>query len=189
MKRTAWKTLGYDCRNAPCKHEPKGDHGISGGRWNYAVTTDEGDLALLLEIHADEYPETVPQRKAWSERTRREATAPPSPAGWISGPLAHLSVHATFPTDIESCEARGSLDCKLVRPCFIVADFCSDDAARLWRGSGQPWQYEPTERLWRALEERLAEVAPGLRAKNVRGKWVKCPKCGGGDHPGFVEVK
>jgi hypothetical protein len=58
MKRFSQEQKGYDCLHAPCLHEPKGNHGIHGGAWFFAVAS--GDKAVSLKVLTSFYPETVP---------------------------------------------------------------------------------------------------------------------------------
>jgi hypothetical protein len=176
MKRLTSRTPGYDCRNAPCQHEEKGDHGISGGYWRFVVVADEGDLALVLTVFADDYPDTVPAavRKRWRDDRARDL-------------LTSLDVCSLFPTDRDDVGHSG-------RPCEWLGVPCfrgwssSLQGAELLKASGHPYQAEPTEALWLALEEKLTRLAPQIRADDASKAWARCPTCGGTDHLGFVKV-
>ena len=59
LKRFSRELKCYDCRHKPCQHDPPGDHGISGGRWIFAVST--GQAAVVLVVLTSFYPDTVPK--------------------------------------------------------------------------------------------------------------------------------
>lgn len=180
VKRIAFKTPGYDCLHAPCQHEKKGEHGISGGSYLWAVKTR--DMALELSLSAHEYPSTVPAEKVEpmlrfaAERVRE---------GRITG---SLSVHATFPTDPEmlltDSARRGTENCKLLAPrhCFIIWDsyVAADEAVPLLDLSprGLP-SFEQGGRLWGWLVHKLEDLAPKLRAQRADRLWRVCPRCHG----------
>lgn len=58
LKRFSERVPGYDCRHAPSQHKTKGDHGISGGAWIFAVSA--GSVAVAIRICTSFFPETVP---------------------------------------------------------------------------------------------------------------------------------
>lgn len=49
---------GFDCKHAPCQHEKKASHGISGGFWTFALALE--NKAVSLHLCTSFYPETVP---------------------------------------------------------------------------------------------------------------------------------
>lgn len=66
LKRFSREVKGYDCRHAPCEHKVRGDHGINGGKWIFAIST--GSFAVSILISTSFYPETVPlahRRSGW----------------------------------------------------------------------------------------------------------------------------
>jgi hypothetical protein len=186
MKRTSWKVPGYDCMHAPCRHEKKGDHGISGGECLWAVTTDEGDMAAALDIHTSEYPESIPPLKRARMISEDIHRFRERVLSWS------LTVHATFGTDREQLGRGGRQDCELIHPCFVVWQSYSGDEAfadvMTLDERGLP-AFEQGEPFWKALEAWLAEKAPKLRAERADLHWRLCPLCGHTDHPGFQEVK
>ncbi len=185
MKRLSWKRPGYDCMHAPCQHEKKGDHGISGGLYTWAVVTDEGDIGVDLCISAQEWPETIPVEKRVEmylhERRRfRE--------GRLTG---SIGIHSTFATDRDGLrpEAKGRLDCKLVTPCCAVDSsyLAADGFAKVLQTGADGFPiFEQGEPFWQALEAWLAERVPGLRARRADLRWYVCPLCHG---EGFCERK
>lgn len=54
-----YRRKGYDCLNAPCQHEVKGDHGIHCDEWIYVVLDRAKNCALTLTVFTDKFPETV----------------------------------------------------------------------------------------------------------------------------------
>lgn len=130
--RTSHREPGYDCRVA-CEHEPKGEHGISGGDWWYAVS--EGDRAVTLHVLGNEYPASV------------ERPLPPI----LAGGLATLSWHEPDP-DGRECQFIGQ-KCK--------SDSSSIEGQRFWKEHACAAQFEQPESFWLALEEELREYAAG----------------------------
>jgi hypothetical protein len=129
-KRSSGSSPGYDCRTE-CKHEPKGEHGISGGTWWYAVT--DGDHAVSLELLGTDFPETV-------TRPLIGVLERPIPAGLVS--------HRADPGG-EPCEFVSGGRCK--------SDVTYLGAHNLWEEHGDPAQREQSEAFWLALEAELDE--------------------------------
>lgn len=60
MLRFTHAEKGFDCRHAPCQHKKKGDHGINGGYWLFALVRADGNNAVSLKVMTSFYPATVP---------------------------------------------------------------------------------------------------------------------------------
>lgn len=152
MKRDSKRFPGYDCTRE-CKHDPPGDHGISGGEWRYSVT--DGTHAVSLIVLASDYPESV-------ER--------PLPPSLMSMLMATLLYH--------TAQADGN-ECNLLdgKPCMMDTSYLR--GAALWREHGDRRQFEQPESFWLAMEAEQAKLAagknePGLGAmvdiiKNLAG--------------------
>jgi hypothetical protein len=134
IRRVSSKRPGYDCGpdGSRCKHEKKGDHGIGGDEWLYAVT--DGERAVSLLVLSGDYPPSV-DRSLFTERMLK-------PWG------AHLSVH-------ESCGPDQGVACDLL-PCGrCTVDVSYLQAADLWDAHHVGEQFEQPESFWLALEARL----------------------------------
>lgn len=168
MKRIEWHTPGFDCR-ADCQHTPKGDHGISGGRHVFAVQTDEGDVAVVLDLFGAEFPDTVPADVR--ARMMEDRAIDPMPS---------ISYHAAFPTEREDVGKRGERDCRVLKPgagCFVVAQY--SDVGRWFRAVGGVSGRVQSEEVWLALEAMLASRVEEIRGNDARKKWMVCPCCEG----------
>jgi len=134
MKRTSGVLPGFDCgtHGSRCKHEKKGDHGISGGTWWYAVS--DGAHAVSLSVLAANYPDTV--RRPLPECLQR--------------PKAEvLSFHRADPHGAE---------CEYVDGGRCIGDATYLGASEFWEAHGNPAQNEQSEEFWIALECRLPEA-------------------------------
>lgn len=174
MKRLSFKRPGYDCIRAVCQHTPKGDHGISGGDYWWSVVTDEGDIALVLHLHADDWPETIPadiREQMW--RSRRG-----------DRPLGSLDLHTAFPPARDALLSQPAGLCEYLKvPCHNGGSWCLaterfidvlayDDVGRLL--------FEQPEAFWVRLEEEAQKRIPAIRERGAEvARWVLCPTCHG----------
>jgi len=134
MKRDSSKTAGYDCTRE-CKHDPPGEHGISGGEWRYSVT--DGAHAVSLMVLANEYPESV----------RR-----PLPS-FLESLLQATMMYHTAQLDGNECNLLDCGTCSLDTSCLGGAEF--------WEKHGDAAQFEQPESFWLALEAEQAKLAAG----------------------------
>ncbi len=183
MKRISHRRSGYDCLHAPCQHTPKGDHGISGGAYHWAVV--DGDVALSAMVHTQEFPETVPKAKR-DEMARREA----EDIRRGLGPTGSIGYHSAFPPTREDVLNGPTKEpCDLLDvPCYNAGDSYLAIREELrpvmaFDANGLP-TFEQPEAFWLALEAKLRRRAATLRAERADLKWKVCPTCG----QGTVEV-
>ncbi len=163
MKRVFTSKPGYDCKHAPCKHDPPGDHGIHGEEWFFSVIGDEGDAALTLTCFTNRYPETV-------DRGVRDDTPP------LSG--ADLSLHVGFATKPPG-DALPEGDCDLIGKCTIykTSSLAGDDIVKhaiADREGDQP------EAFWKALQDVFVQWSGEAQAARRDAEaWVRCQCCDG----------
>jgi hypothetical protein len=192
MKREVVKHPGHDCIYDVCKLKPPcqtkapgnhqatdgRNHGIGGERWYYVVTSDDRRHAVVLAVHTDLFPPTVPD-----DHENRCGTVPPG----VRAPRDRTTpdrivAHVAVDRDGQTCE-------------FVAGGKCHGfdatgyhEAERIWKEYGDPTRAEPqSEGLWRALEVQLDRVitettvipdpkAPHLVAEACRGR--PCKQCG-----------
>lgn len=132
MKRTSSVEPGYNCGpgGRDCQHEQKGDHGISGGTWWYAVS--QGPHAVSLSMLAREYPESVKD----------------VPPVLLRRSLGTLSYHRADP-DGSACDLVEGGRCELGTS-FLGAQ-------AFWDTYGDWTQPEQPEGFWLALEQELLD--------------------------------
>ena len=132
MKRTSSVEPGYNCGpgGRDCQHEKKGDHGISGGTWWYAVST--GPHAASLSMLARDYPESVK----------------PVPPMLLERSLGSLGFHKADP---HGCA------CALVEGGRCEVDMTWLGATEFWDTYGDWTQAEQPEAFWLALEQELLD--------------------------------
>lgn len=125
---------GFDCGpgGRDCLHDPKGNHGCSGGRWRYAVI--DGDSAVSLTVLAHDYPPTV-DRSRLPESLRR-----PLPEA--------LCFH-------EACE--DGEPCDLVPGGKCRGDCSYLHSGEFWDEHHVGDEFVQPESFWLALESRLPE--------------------------------
>ncbi len=133
MRRVTSTSPGYNSGpgGKDCQHEPKGNHGISGGTWRYAVV--EETRAVSLSVLAVDYPPNV-------DRSR-------------------LPVFMRRPQGEAICwhEASGDKPCDLL-PGGKCNGECSYLAGgEFWDEHHVGEQFEQPESFWIALESRLPE--------------------------------
>lgn len=136
MERYSVKKPGYDCKFAPCKHDPPGDHGIAGEEWWYVVK--DGDRAVAVNLLTTIFPPTVP--KDWVKNMKPTE-------GAIS--THHTWQEADYETSHEDCEW---LDGKT---CYGDVGFLM--GKYLWERHGHNGKFEQSEKFWKALEAHLPE--------------------------------
>lgn len=141
MERLSEKEPGYDCKNAPCQHTERGEHGIFGGAWRFTVKN--GPVAIVLRVLVStDYPETVsPDARDWGWPAQREHVC------------GEMWLHRTAPTLNNNIGAS----CTLVDGgrCFSrhLGYLIVDQFAPLL---GETFENQP-EAMWLRLEEMAAE--------------------------------
>jgi hypothetical protein len=137
--RLMFKREGYDCVHAPCKHTPKGNHGIDGGERRYIVK--DGPVAVALQVLTSFFPETVPPAHrdcGWPARRDRL---------W-----GCVDFHRATPTARDSqgqeCPFVPGGRCYAIDHGYTIAD----QFAPLMVAA-----FEQPEPFWRRLEEMAAE--------------------------------
>lgn len=166
MRRHSAIMPGYDCRTE-CKHEKKGEHGIHGDEWHYAVIVDL--IALSLTVYTDIFPPTVARWNADLPIEERRHGA-------------DLTFHVGFPTNRE--EMRDYNPTVWGKACLHVGR-CDDSsttalgADKFFRDHGDPRQFEQAEGFWKALEAHLQEREEGIRNARVDLDWHRCNGCDG----------
>lgn len=124
---------GFNCGpgGRDCQHGVKGNHGISGGRWRYAVVEGE-QRAVSLSVLAVDYPPEV-DRSRFSERMRH--------------PMGEAMC-------FHEADANG-------KPCDLLpGGKCAGDcgylqAGEFWNEHHVGEQFEQPESFWLALEALL----------------------------------
>ncbi len=170
-RRASSIVLGYACR-VGCKHEPKGDHGISADKWFYVVS--DGECAVALTVRSGTYPATV-------DVSRFEA--------WMREPDAtDLSLHVPWPAagDFESLEEKIRQGDVSGQACDIV------EGGRCWiprstsLGSKEFFQahgvaaFEQPESFWEALRAKAAAWIAEERKDRAQAAHLRqCPTCAG----------
>lgn len=134
MRREHWVTPGYDCRTE-CKHQVKGEHGICGDQWVYAVT--DGKRAVSISVITPRFPESVDL-----------ALHPPDVRAVLERYFATaLTLHEADPD---------GMPCKLVDGGLCSVGWATYfGAQRFWKAWGDERQPEQSEAFWRALESEL----------------------------------
>ena len=140
ITRHAFEEQGYDCRHAPCKHNPQGNHGINGGRWIFGVSS--GDKAVSLTVLTSFYPDTVPEAHRICGWPRKQDD--------ITGELVF---HRAIPTGERRCEFLAGRPCETESGGFTICD----EFAPLLADTFEP---QP-EAVWKKLESLLAEWEAG----------------------------
>ena len=147
LRRITHVRPGYDCRNVPCKHERKGDHGIAGDEWTYVVT--DGQTAINLSVLTSRYPDTVPPvaREVAREAINRDGYGNlPSDLG------RHFTKRVSeWECPLESCLWLDG------QPCFY--DGSGLQALEFWLAHGDGSKPEQGEAFWVALEAEWREQA------------------------------
>lgn len=174
MKRITRAVRGYDCRKV-CEHEHKGDHGISGGHYVWALVNAEGDIAISLNIHVTNFPESVePWAVTRAEQRMRDDLA----SG--SGPLGVLCYHTAFPTSAEQVLTEHAGPCD-----FLSGKLCFDAGSSGLATREFPYTLDKRrlialtqgEEFWTAMEARLTRATARIRADRMDTKIVICPTC------------
>ncbi len=133
MKRNFKTVPGYDCKNVPCQHKKKGDHGIHGEEWWYSLVDDEGAMAISLTCFTDRFPDTVPRTP------ERAAAIKP-----IDG--AVITLHTAFASTEEplrKCDLLGH--CTIYGDSYLIADEIVKEHAVA--------EHEQSDAFWDAMKE------------------------------------
>lgn len=182
MKRISFKQAGYDCRYALCQHEPKGGHGIDGGKFCYVVVSDEGDLAMSLAIYSSEWPETIPLL----ERQRLLANdLEDLHLGLLRG---NMVLHSAGPLEAlsEYHDPGPGRDCEHLPGGKCWTDWSWSDRHHAWLPTkaiafnDKGLCFEQPEAFWLKLEEAAQASFPAAREAMAQAAQVKmCPMCHG----------
>jgi hypothetical protein len=133
-RRFTHEKKGYDCKHVPCQHNPPGDHGISGGRWIFALASQ--NHAVSLTICTSFYPETVPR------------------TGWLSG-WPEVKTHVTGIVIFHRAVDAGGDECDFLAPrrceTEIGGYLICDQFAPLLADTFEP----QSEAFWAKLESLL----------------------------------
>jgi len=182
MKRITQRRPGYDNRYGP---DAVPDGGISGGSYYWGFLADEGDLALVLQLHADEYPDTIPEdvRSRLGHRDDFHR----------AHPLGSLTVHANAPVGRDQvltsphayCEFLGG-DCYDGWTSSLATERFADV---LTRDVGGCILFDQPEAFWTRLAEQAEKLFPRVRADMVEtAQWARCPTCNGRQTVGVGRV-
>lgn len=146
MRRVSRTRPGYSCGPAgrDCQHEHKGDHGINGGTWYYAVVSDDGLRAVSLSVLAADYPPEV-DRSRFSERMKH--------------PMGEAICFHEAKADGRDCDVLPGGKCD--------GDCSWLQAGELWDGHHVGEQFEQPDSFWCALEARLPDPVGEVIAKGV----------------------
>jgi hypothetical protein len=137
--RLTFKREGYDCHHAPCRHTPKGEHGISGGAWHFIAK--DGPVAVALEVLTSFYPETVPPAHRDSGWPARKDS--------ITGSVTwHRATPTARDAAGQQCEFVPGGRCYDMGSGFLAADEFAPLMAET---------FEQPEPFWKRLEEMAAE--------------------------------
>ncbi len=136
MKRTSSVEPGYNCGpgGRDCQHEPKGDHGIDGGTWWYAVS--QGAHAVSLSMLARDYPGGL------------EDATPQVRRVLLGRSLGTMAFHRADPD---------GATCDLVEGGRCQVDTTMLGATAFWDTYGDWTQAEQPEAFWLALEQELLD--------------------------------
>lgn len=178
MKRTQQRVIGFDCRSGDCPacaRGHRGDHGISGGRYHWIVTADEGDAAVSACIYAADYPATVDPsiRREHIERQKSDI------AERMFGPLGSYVVHAAYPTSREQVLTGSPSACDYIGQCYAGGDSSDVRFPFAYDAERGGILYDQPEEFWKALEERAAKDIARCRAARADREWMVCPECNG----------
>lgn len=186
MKRLQFKRAGFDCRNGncpACAGGRKGDHGINGGRYCWGVQSDDGLYALVLDLSADEYPETVPEHVRLRQAHDRLSTDPIQKQCAISG---SLSVHARLPQKKDDLtKPVEDVACHFLAgpgPCYGDGTFMAGEhvADVLALDAEGRILFDQPEAFWRRMEEKAERWLARARADaEETARWKVCPTCDG----------
>lgn len=174
MKRIFERVEGYDCRNAECKHDVKGDHGIHNEEWFYTVSF--GDYALSLTVSSGIYPSTV--------NTGRWHLDAGGRAEWLTPRGTYLGSHAAFFVKGQEDDFRKG---KFQYPAckYVTGPGCNGDGSYLSARefykkhgtvTGGP---EQPEAFWLALEALAVKWAQEARAQRLEDMHERCASCDG----------
>ena len=152
MKRVFKSITGYDCVNAPCKHDEKGDHGIHAEEWRYALVDDEGAMAITLTCYTDRFPDTVPE----------------SPALSFIRPImgAVIMLHTAFSSGGEKALRK----CDLLGRCAIYGEsyMIADEIVKKHAVAEQ----EQSDAFWDAMKEIYDRWSAQAKAEAVAAQGV-----------------
>jgi hypothetical protein len=173
---------GFDCRKK-CSHDPKGDHGISGGRFYWILRGDDPRFAFVLVLHADEYPTTVEphflaNRLARCREVLHEGIILPWPG--------YLALHSTVPLDksMVAENDRGSVHgCEYLDnvPCYDGGSWnAGKDLAGVIAHDGGRLLPDQPEAFWAVLEEvAQRDFIEATARADEAAHWMRCPTCNG----------
>jgi hypothetical protein len=184
VKRLSFRRTGFDCRNGNCPScaaGHKGDHGISGGRYCWGVQSDDGLYALVLDLHADEYPETVPQSVRLRDATER--LDPACRPYTISG---SLSIHSRLPQKQEDLlRPVKDVACHFLAgpgPCYGDGTFLAHEHVNdvLALDAEGRILFDQPEAFWQRLEAKsVTWIARAREEAAETARHRVCPLCNG----------
>lgn len=188
MNRVFNVESGFDCRTE-CKHERKGEHGISSDTWTYAVIDSDARAALELRVMTPFYPTTVNVKSlpVFLQKFRG----------------ANVCMHFGYPINkAQVMDGVRTRICEYIGVCYdagswgLMGDELVDAHFNQEQGLQQgpigpvvlPHILKEQPALWAALEERLAELVKQRQAERASDgdlRWRVCEHCVGQGVVGF----
>ena len=151
MKRVFKSIPGYDCVNAPCKHNPPGDHGIHAEEWRYSLVDDDGAMAISLTCYTNRFPDTVPESPALSHIRP------------IMGAI--IMLHTAFASgdkQLSKCDLLGH--CAIYGESYLIADEIVKKHAVA--------EHDQSDAFWDAMKEVYDRWGAEAKAEAVAAQGV-----------------